>query len=75
LILSDHYFKDGVYHHVHDLRKNKRPPRGGGWLSFDFTETILTALGLPPPGRSLAKPTAAACGKSYIVNVFLRLFF
>jgi hypothetical protein len=56
---------------VHDLRKNKSPPTGGGWLSVDFQDSILQALGLAPPGRSL-KPTLAGCGKGYIFNVILR---
>jgi hypothetical protein len=65
------YYKHGTYHHIHDLRKDKKPPKGGHWLKFDFEEAILSAMGLSHPGRSL-KPTVAKCSKIYIFNVLLR---
>lgn len=70
------YYKDGVHHHVHDLRKNKqysRPVKGGGWLNFDFEEAILSALGLGNPGRSI-KPSVTKCSKVYVLNAILRFF-
>lgn len=69
------YYENGVHHHVHDLRKNKdkrEPPvQGGGWMAFDFEDTILQALGLANPGRSV-KPSVAKCSKIYVFNVLLR---
>lgn len=59
-------------HHVHDLRKNKRPPRGGGWLSVDFQDTILQTLGLAAPGKSVGGPSAVKCGQSYLIHAILR---
>lgn len=69
------YYKDGTHYHVHDLRKNKGPipVKGGGWLSIDFEEAILSALGLSNPGRSHA-PTVTKCSKIYIFNAILRFF-
>lgn len=68
-----HYYKNGVHHHVHDLRKDKHPPRGGGWLSFNFEDIILQQLGLAPPGKSLAGgPSALKCSKIYAVGVAWR---
>lgn len=69
------YYENGIHHHVHDLRKDKRTPavKGGGWLAFDFEETILQALGLSHPGRSV-KPSVVKCSKLYIFNVILRWF-
>lgn len=66
------YYKNGVYHHVHDLRKNKKsiPVKGGGWLKFDFEDAILNVLGLGT-ARS-AKPTVVKCSKNYIFHVILR---
>jgi hypothetical protein len=70
------YFKNGVYHHVHDLRKNAIPPKRStpGWMAFNFEETILQALGLTHPGRS-AKPTVVKCSKSYAFHVIARIFY
>ncbi|CRL01347.1 CLUMA_CG014227, isoform A [Clunio marinus] len=75
------YYKDGVYHHVHDLREEKHVPSasshhsssngGGGWLGFDFEDTILSALGLEPPGRS-SEPSVSKCSKGYIFGIFIR---
>lgn len=69
------YYKNGIHHHVHDLRKDKSHPpvKGGGWLKFDFEEAILSALGLSPPGRSI-KPSVSKCSKIYIFNAILRFF-
>lgn len=67
------YVKNGVHHHVHDLRKNKspRPSKKGEWLSFDFEDAILSVMGLSHPGRSV-KHSAAKCSKIYIFQVILR---
>lgn len=69
------YYKDGTQHHIHDLRKEKDsyPSKGGGWLSFDFEDTILNALGLTHPGRA-AKHTVLKCTKLYAFNALLRFF-
>jgi hypothetical protein len=70
------YYKNGIHHHVHDLRKNKGPLPGkgsGGWLKFDFEEAILSALGLSQPGRSI-KPTVTKCSKIYAFRAILRFF-
>lgn len=70
------YYKGGVHHHVHDLRKDKgsypSQVKGGGWLAFDFEDVILQALGLSNPGRSM-KPSVVKCSKAYVFNVILRL--
>lgn len=70
------YYKGGVHHHVHDLRKEKgsypSQVKGGGWLAFDFEDVILQALGLSNPGRSI-KPSVVKCSKAYVFNVILRL--
>lgn len=68
------YYKDGVHHHVHDLRKEKGtyPIKGGGWLKIDFEEAILSALGLTQ-GRS-AKPSIVKCSKVYAFQAVLRFF-
>lgn len=71
------FYENGVYHHIHDLRnekghyskKNKR--RSGVWLSFDFEDAILTALGLSHPGRSI-KPSVVKCSKIYAFQVVIR---
>lgn len=69
------YYKGGIHHHVHDLRKDKgsypSQVKGGGWLAFDFEDVILQALGLSNPGRSI-KPSVVKCSKAYIFNVILR---
>lgn len=71
------YYEDGVYHHIHDLRHIKghypqKKKRGsGGWLSFDFEDAILTALGLSHPGRSV-KPSIVKCSKIYAFQVVIR---
>lgn len=67
------YVKNGVHHHIHDLRKNKspRPSKKGEWLSFDFEDAILSVMGLSHPGRSV-KHSAAKCSKIYIFQVILR---
>lgn len=74
------YVKDGVHHHVHDLRKNKPhyPPSDshsskGGWLSADFEDTILEVMGLSDPGRSAA-PSVLKCSKVYVFQKVLRIF-
>lgn len=60
--------KDGVHYHVHDLRKNKPAPSGGGFFSMDFSDSILQTLGLVAPG----KITLVKCGKGYALNIVLR---
>lgn len=67
------YFKDGVHHHIHDLRKDKKPlpVKGGGWLTVDFEDAILSALGLSPRAH-LVQPTVKACGKSYVIAFIFR---
>lgn len=71
------YYEGGTYHHVHDLRYEKghypkKKKRGsGGWLSFDFEDAILTALGLSHPGRSV-KPSVVKCSKIYAFQVVIR---
>lgn len=69
------YYKNGVHHHVHDLRKEKGtyPVKGGGWLSVDLEENILSALGLSHPGRSVI-PSVLGCSKSYALQVVFRFF-
>lgn len=67
----DNYVKDGVHYHVHDLRKNKRQPNGGGWFNVDFQDSILQTLGLASPGVAI-KPTLIKCGKGYALNIVLR---
>lgn len=69
------FYKNGIHHHVHDLRKDKSHPpvKGGGWLKVDFEEAILSALGLSHPGRSI-KPSVTKCSKIYTFNVILRFF-
>lgn len=71
------YYENGVYHHVHDLRHikghypQKKKRNSGGWLSFDFEDAILTALGLSHPGRSV-KPSVIKCSKIYAFQAVLR---
>jgi hypothetical protein len=63
-----------VQGHVYEEADSEVAASGkGGWLKFDFSEAIMTTLGLPHPGRSLV-PTIGKCSKIYIFQVILRFF-
>lgn len=67
------FVKNGVHHHIHDLRKNKIPlhSKKTEWISADFADTIMSLLGLTHPGRSV-KHSATKCTKIYALQFVLR---
>lgn len=70
------YVKNGVHHHVHDLRKNKpeypAAESKSGWLMADMEDTILQVMGLSNPGRAV-EPSVFKCSKVYIFQKLLRI--
>ncbi|KAG5676712.1 hypothetical protein PVAND_006525 [Polypedilum vanderplanki] len=67
------YWKNGVFHHVHDLRAGAKKQFKRGLWSTDFEDKILSAMGLLPPGKSLTiVPKIEACAKNYALAIVFR---